>query len=87
VRAGSIVPIGSDVESTQEAQTIASLRVYPGKNASFSLYHDDGKTYAYEKGGGSITTLTWDGAALQLTHEGDAASSELDEATVVVIGK
>lgn len=63
VRAGSIVPLGSDVESTQEAQTIASLRVYPGANGSFSLYDDDGKTYAYEKGGGSITNQRL-GAAL-----------------------
>ena len=87
VRAGSIVPLGSEVESTQETQTIASLRVYPGSNGSFSLYNDDGKTYAYEKSGGSTTTLTWDDAAHQLTHEGGAASSELDKATVVVIGK
>ncbi len=87
VKAGSIVPIGSDVESTQEAQTIVSLRVYPGKNASFSLYNDDGKTYAYENGGGSVTKLTWDDAAHRLTHEGGAASSELDKAKVVVIGK
>ncbi len=87
VRAGSIVPFGSEVESTQEAQTIASLRVYPGANGSFTLFEDDGKTYAYEKGGGSITKLTWDDAAHQLRHEGTSASSELDTATVVVIGR
>jgi alpha-glucosidase/alpha-D-xyloside xylohydrolase len=87
VRAGSIVPLGSEVESTEQAHTIASLRVYPGANGSFTLFEDDGKTYAYEKGGGSITTLTWNEAAHQLTHDGGAASSELDKATVVVIGK
>ena len=87
VRAGSIVPLGSEVESTQQAQTIASVRVYPGANGSFTHFEDDGKTYGYEKDGGSITTLTWDDAAHQFTHEGGAASSELDKATVVVIGK
>ena len=87
VRAGSIVPLGSDVDSTQEKQRIGSVRVYPGANGSFTLFEDDGKTYAYEKGGGSITTFTWDEAAHQLTHDGGAASSELDKATVVVIGK
>ena len=87
VRAGSIVPLGSDVDSTQEKQRIGSLRVYPGADGSFTLFDDDGKTYAYEKGGGSITTLTWDDAAHQLRHEGGAASSELDKATVVVIGR
>jgi alpha-glucosidase/alpha-D-xyloside xylohydrolase len=87
VRAGSIVPLGSDVDSAQEKQRIESVRVYPGANGSFTLFEDDGKTYAYEKGGGAVTTLTWDDAAHQLTHEGGAASSELDKATVVVIGK
>ena len=57
VRAGSIVPLGSEVESTQEKQTIASVRVYPGANGSFTLFEDDGKTYAYEKGGGSVTNF------------------------------
>jgi len=87
VRAGSIVPLGSEVENTQQAQTIASLRVYPGANGSFSLYDDDGITYAYEKGGGSITKLTWDDAAHQLRHEGAPTPSTLDKATVVVIGQ
>jgi alpha-glucosidase/alpha-D-xyloside xylohydrolase len=62
-------------------------RVYPGANGSFSLYEDDGKTYAYEKGGGSITKLTWDDAAHQLRHQGASASSTLDKATVVVMGR
>jgi len=87
VKAGSIVPLGSEVDSTQQMQTISSLRVYPGANASFSLYDDDGKTYAYEKGGGSVTKLTWDDAEHQLKHEGTSVSSELDKATVVVIGR
>ena len=87
VKAGSIVPLGSDVNSTQETQRIGSLRVYPGANGSFTLYNDDGKTYAYENGGGSVTTLTWDDAAHRLRHEGASGSSELDKARVVVIGR
>ena len=87
VRAGSIVPLGSEVESTQETQKIVSVRVYPGANGSFTLFEDDGKTYAYEKDGGSVTKLTWDDAAHKLRHEGTSASSELDKATVVVIGR
>jgi alpha-glucosidase/alpha-D-xyloside xylohydrolase len=59
--------------------------VYPGANGSFSVYNDDGNTYAYEKNGGSITKLIWDDAAHRLRHEGAAASSTLDKATVVVI--
>ena len=87
VKAGSIVPLGSDVESTQETQRIGSVRVYPGADGSFSLYNDDGTTYAYENDGGSVTKLIWDDAARQLRHEGRPGSSELEKATVVVIGR
>jgi len=87
VRAGSIVPLGSVVDSTQQRQTIESLRVYAGANGAFSLFEDDGKTYAYEKGGGSVTRFMWDDAANQLTHDGKPGSSEMGKATVVVIGR
>jgi alpha-D-xyloside xylohydrolase len=73
VRAGSIVPLGSPVESTHQAQTIEKIRVYPGADASFTLFSDDGRTYAYEKGAGSVTRLHWDEAGHRLTHEGAAA--------------
>ena len=70
VKAGSIVPMGSDVQSAQEPQTIASVQVYPGANGSFTLFQDDGRTYGYEMGGGSITKLDWDDATHHLRHEG-----------------
>jgi alpha-glucosidase/alpha-D-xyloside xylohydrolase len=87
VRAGSIIPFGSEVESTQQPQTISSVRVYPGADGSFTLFHDDGKTYAYEKGEGSITKLTWDDAARQLKHEGAQAWGGPDKSVVTVVGK
>src|ERR1700733_14538233 len=87
VRAGSIVPLGSEVESAQQLQKIASVRVYSGANGSFVLFEDDGRTYAYEKDGGSSIKLQWDDAANRLTHDGKSASSELDKTTVVVIGR
>ena len=36
VRAGSILPLGEPVESTNEKQTIAKLRVYPGADGDLS---------------------------------------------------
>jgi alpha-glucosidase/alpha-D-xyloside xylohydrolase len=87
VKAGSIIPFGSDVESTQQMQTISSVRVYPGADGSFTLFQDDGKTYAYEKGGGSITKLTWDDAAQQLKHEGAPGWSGPDKSVVTVVSK
>ncbi len=85
VRAGSIVPLGSEVLSASLPQSIASVRVYPGANGSFTLFQDDGTTYGYEKGAGSITKLTWDDAAHQLKHVGAPAWTGQDESVVEVI--
>jgi alpha-D-xyloside xylohydrolase len=82
VRAGSIVPLGEPVESTNEVQKIAKVRVYPGADASFALYQDDGKTYAYEKGDSSVTHLQWKDKTQTLSHEGAAAWTGKDSAIV-----
>ena len=85
VRAGSIIPLGSPILSTDQPQSIASVRVYPGADADFTLFSDDGTTYAYEKGAGSITKLHWDDASHQLKHQGPAAWTEPDSKIVHVI--
>ena len=87
VKAGSIVPLGSEVLSASLPQQIVSVLVYPGANSSMSLFQDDGKTYAYEKGAGTITKLTWDEATHQLKHEGAPAWSEPDATVVKVVGQ
>jgi alpha-D-xyloside xylohydrolase len=87
VRAGSIVPLGSPVESTAQKQAIAAVRVYPGADGNFTLFSDDGTTYAYEKGAGSITRLHWDDAAHQLTHQGAPAWSAPDNTIVQIAGR
>jgi len=79
VKAGSIVPMGSEVQSTASKQTIASINVYPGKSGEFRLYEDDGVSYDYEKGKSTTTVLKWDDAAGKLTGGGSAP--------VKVIGK
>jgi alpha-D-xyloside xylohydrolase len=85
VRAGSIVPLGSPIESTGQQQAIASVRVYPGANGNFTLFSDDGATYSYEKGVSSITRLSWNDATHQLKHEGASAWSGPDKAVVEVV--
>jgi alpha-glucosidase (family GH31 glycosyl hydrolase) len=85
VRAGSIVPLGLAIESTNEAQKIEKVRLYPGADADFTLYVDDGKTYAYEKGDSRITHLHWDDTAKKLTHEGAQAWNGRDSEIVEVI--
>ncbi len=87
VRAGSILPLGAQVESTHQQQAIEHVRVYPGADADFTLFSDDGTTYAYEKGAGSITRLHWSDASHQLTHEGASAWSAPDKAIIEVVGR
>jgi len=87
VRAGTILPLGAPVESTHEKQAIARVRVYLGADGDFTLFSDDGTSYAYEQGAGSITRLHWDDRARRLTHEGAAAWSEPDAAVVQIVGR
>lgn len=87
VRAGSIVPLGSEVQSAQQPQTIVSVRVYPGANGSFTLFEDDGKSYVYETKGGLVTKMTWDDSVHQLKHEGASAWNGPDQSVVTVVGK
>jgi alpha-D-xyloside xylohydrolase len=73
VRAGSIIPTGSVIESTMQKQKITKVLVYPGRDADFTLYQDDGTTYAYEKGDDEITHLHWNDATRRLTQSGAQA--------------
>ena len=85
VRAGSILPMGAPVESTNEKQPLQELRVYPGADASFDLYNDDGTTYAYEKGAMQITHLHWSQTAQKLTHTGAALNGPSEASLVKII--
>ena len=87
VRAGSILPLGASIESTDQKQAIASVRVYPGADGDFTLYSDDGKSYAYEAGKSEITHLHWSDAAGKLERTGAPAWSAPDSDLVKVMGK
>ena len=50
VRAGSIIPMGEDIQHTAQSQRHLTLAVYPGRDSRFSLYDDDGTSYDYEQG-------------------------------------
>ena len=67
-RAGSILPFGPDMEwSDQKPADAIRLYVYAGRDADFTLYEDDGLTYAYEQGDFSMIPIHWDDAARTLT--------------------
>jgi alpha-D-xyloside xylohydrolase len=68
VRAGSIVPMGPDVEwSGQKPADPIELRVYRGADGDFLLYEDEGDTYNYEKGEFATIPLHWDDAKQTLS--------------------
>ncbi len=85
VRAGSILPIGDPVEDMDQPQGLKQIRIYPGADATFDLYRDDGTTYNYERAGGRITVLRWDDAHRRFSHSGATAWSEPDSELVKVI--
>jgi alpha-D-xyloside xylohydrolase len=85
VHAGSILPVGAQVPSTATPQKLEAIRIYPGRDASFTLYDDDGTTNAYRKGGGSKAVLHWDQAAGRLTASGRLPSGQIVEGLVQVI--
>jgi alpha-D-xyloside xylohydrolase len=89
VKAGSILPVGADIQSTATKQAIASIRIYPGKDGTFDLYDDDGTSYDYEKSKGvSQTRLVWNDAAKTLTATGsDKAFAKSAPGLVQVMAK
>jgi alpha-glucosidase/alpha-D-xyloside xylohydrolase len=59
-RAGSILPLGPVKQYTDEpVDGPLSLVIYPGADASFTLYEDDGRTFEYRRGGWMRVEMTW----------------------------
>ncbi len=59
-RAGSIIPIGPDVQfATEKPWDRLELKVYPGADGSFTLYEDEGDGYNYKKGVYSTIDMTY----------------------------
>jgi alpha-D-xyloside xylohydrolase len=68
VRAGSIIPVGPEIEFTDQAPADPiTLFVYTGANGAFTLYEDDGLTYGYENGAFTEIPLSYDEASGVLT--------------------
>ncbi|MDP4149937.1 MAG: glycoside hydrolase family 31 protein [Bacteroidota bacterium] len=68
VRAGSIVPLGPDVEyATEPTAKATELRIYPGADGSFPVYEDQGDGYDYEHGAYATYTLSWNDRSHELT--------------------
>lgn len=61
VKAGTILPMARPMQSTSEfnRQEI-DIRLFPGQNATFTYYEDDGTTTANEKGEFCTIEMKWD---------------------------
>lgn len=68
VKAGSIVPWGPSVQyATEKNWDNLEIRIYPGRDASFTLYEDENDSYNYEKGIYSTISFDWNDAERTLS--------------------
>lgn len=68
VKAGSIIPMESGMQYAQEeVGTPLELHVYPGADAAFELYEDDGDGYGYEEGRYQTIPMEWNDKEGKLT--------------------
>ncbi|MBQ9232091.1 MAG: glycoside hydrolase family 31 protein [Prevotella sp.] len=68
VKEGSILPLGPDVQySNEKAWDNLEIIIYPGKNANFTLYEDEGDNYNYERGKYTEIPFIWNEKAHTLT--------------------
>lgn len=67
VKAGTILPMGPVMQyATEKPDAPYEIRIYPGADASFTIYEDDNETYKYEKGERATFTLKWNDATKTL---------------------
>ncbi|MBN2341489.1 MAG: glycoside hydrolase family 31 protein [Deltaproteobacteria bacterium] len=69
VKAGSIVPMGPEIQYAAESIDPLEIRVYGGADGAFALYEDADDTYDYENGEYSLITFKWNDSAQDLTIE------------------
>lgn len=70
VKAGSILPVGPDIQYATEVQPEnITLLIYAGKDATFTLYEDEGTNYNYEKGKFSTIQFNYSDAQRTLVVE------------------
>jgi alpha-glucosidase/alpha-D-xyloside xylohydrolase len=67
VRAGALLPLGPVKEYTGQAvDGPLTLQIYPGRDGSFLLYEDDGRSFDYRKGQWMGILMEWRDAGRRL---------------------
>ena len=68
VKAGTILVNGPEVQySSEKSWENLDIIVYPGADAEFTLYEDEGDNYNYEKGAYATIQMKWNDKAKTLT--------------------
>ena len=68
IKGGSIVPTGPDRQHVADmADGPVVMNIYPGADAAFTLYEDEGTNYNYENGAYSTIDFSWDDTSRRLT--------------------
>jgi len=88
VKEGSILPTGPELQYTSEkAADPLTVFVYTGKDATFSLYEDEGTNYNYEKG--AFSTISFDyaekGKSLTIGDRKGSFAGMLKDRTIRII--
>ena len=70
VKAGTILPLAPVMQYAHQSQwDNLDIIVYPGSNAVFTLYEDEGDNYNYERGVYSTITMKWNDSQRTFTVE------------------
>ena len=88
VRAGSLLPLGPVIQHTSQLPGgPLELQIYPGQDATFTLYEDDGETTGYLNGQVRRTTFGWQDKGRRLTwkSEGPYAGRDVFQSLHVVL--
>ena len=68
VRAGSILPLGPEMQYTGEKPwDNLEIRLYPGADGTFTLYEDEGDSYNYERGVYATIRFDWNNKTRRLS--------------------
>lgn len=82
VRAGTILPMGPVRQYVDEpVEAPLTVTIYPGADGAFSLYEDDGRTFAYRRGQWMGLAMAWNDRTRRLAVQLEPGSRLLPPAT------
>ena len=58
-RKGSLLVLGPSIQSTADTNPDLEVRIYPGADATFALFEDDGSSTKYREGSYSTIDFAW----------------------------